>query len=167
MDYREAKEKFIQTWGVLGASWGINKTMAQIHAVLLISPKALTTEEIMEELNISRGNASMNLRALIDWGIVYRENRPGERKEYFYSEKDLWRIVTQVTRERRKRELEPVLRMLGQVKELKEARTEEAAEFRKMTGQLHDFAKKTDGMLDTFMKAEENWFFGKFLRLFK
>jgi len=89
MKFDEAKDKFISTWGSLGSLWGINKAMAQIHALLLISPNPLSVDEIMSELKISRGNTSMNLRQLIDWGIVYKENKPGDRKEYFKSEKDV------------------------------------------------------------------------------
>jgi DNA-binding transcriptional regulator GbsR (MarR family) len=70
MKFKEAKNKFVQTWGALGSQWGINKTMAQIHAFLMVSHEAVSMEDIMEELQISRGNASMNLRALMDWGIV-------------------------------------------------------------------------------------------------
>ena len=66
MDLQEGKEKFIQSWGALGSSWGVNRTMAQIHALLLISPEPMSAEEIMEELKISRGNANMNIRALIE-----------------------------------------------------------------------------------------------------
>jgi DNA-binding transcriptional regulator GbsR (MarR family) len=112
MRYTEAKEQLIQAWGNLGYSWGLNKTMAQIHALLMISPKALPTEDIMQELSISRGNANMNIRALLDWGIISRVSVPGERKEYFKSEKDIWSLARQVARERRKRELEPILKVL-------------------------------------------------------
>ena len=70
MTLTEGKDKFIQSWGTLGTNWGINRTMAQIHALLLVSPESLSAEGIMKELQISRGNANMNLRALIDWGLV-------------------------------------------------------------------------------------------------
>ena len=80
MEFKEAKNKYIQTWGALGSQWGINKTMAQIHALLMISIEPLSIEEIMDELQISRGNTSMNIRALIDWGIVFKESKSGERK---------------------------------------------------------------------------------------
>ena len=83
MHYDEAKSKFIQAWGTLGSAWGINKAMGQIHALLLISGEALSTEEIMEALHISRGNANMSIRGLIDWGIVKKEFKPGERKGEF------------------------------------------------------------------------------------
>src|SRR5687767_13928545 len=103
MEFAEAKNKFIQTWGALGSQWGINKTIAQIHAVLMIAPEAASMEEIMEELKISRGNASMNLRALMDWGIVYKASKPGERREFFIAEKDLDELATKIARERSKR----------------------------------------------------------------
>src|SRR6188768_1517131 len=105
MELKEAKDKFLNAWGTLGTSWGINRTMAQIHALLLISDSELTTEEIMEDLNISRGNANMNIRALMDWGLVHKKIKQGERKEYFVSEGDIWEIARLIARERRKREL--------------------------------------------------------------
>ena len=89
MKLTEGKEKFIQAWGTLGSSWGINRTMAQVHALLLIAPESLCAEDIMEELNISRGNANMNIRALMDWGLVSKELKSGERKEFFSAEKDI------------------------------------------------------------------------------
>jgi DNA-binding transcriptional regulator GbsR (MarR family) len=167
MEFNEAKDKFIHSWGVLGSSWGINKTMAQIHALLLISPKPLSTEDIMEELNISRGNANMNIRALLDWGIAMKDYQPGERKEFFVAEKDLWETTKQVTLERRKRELEPIIKMLGQVKDVTNDKTEETKEFIKMTKELSQFADKSDAMLEKFVKADSHWFFGSFLKFLK
>ena len=83
MQLDEAKEKFTQSWGTLGSSWGINRTMAQIHALLLVTNKPLCAEDIMASLQISRGNANMNLRALMDWGLVHKEFKTGERREFF------------------------------------------------------------------------------------
>ena len=71
MEFKEAKNKFVQTWGALGSQWGINKTMAQIHALLMVSIEPVSMEDIMEELQISRGNASMNLRALMDLSLIH------------------------------------------------------------------------------------------------
>ncbi len=115
MNYKEAKEKYIQTWGALGSQWGINKTMAQINALLMVSTMPLSIEEIMSELQISRGNASMNIRALIDWGIVFKESKAGERKEYFTAEKDLDKLAVTIAKERSKREIKPALRVLKEV----------------------------------------------------
>jgi len=167
MKYKEAKDELIQAWGNLGYSWGLNKTMAQIHALLMISPKPLSTEEIMEELHISRGNANMNIRALIEWNIVYRVLIPGERKEYFKSEKDVWELARQVVRERRKRELEPILKVLKTVNEMQTDNTEESKEFKKVVKDLKGFAEKSDQLLDTFAKSEESWFWSSILKIFK
>jgi DNA-binding transcriptional regulator GbsR (MarR family) len=167
MKYTEAKEELIQAWGNLGYSWGLNKTMAQIHALLMISTKPLSTEEIMQELAISRGNANMNIRALLDWGIVSRVSIPGERKEYFKSEKDTWSLARQVARERRKRELEPILKILREVSEVPNDGTDETKEFRKVVKDLKNFAEKSDNLLETFIKAEESWFWNSIIKLLK
>jgi len=167
MKYTEAKEELIQAWGNLGYSWGLNKTMAQIHALLMVSPKALSTEEIMQELSISRGNANMNIRALLDWGIINRVSVPGERKEYFKSEKDIWALARQVARERRKRELEPILKVLREVNEVQSDGTEETKELKKVVKELKNFAEKSDGLLDTFIRAEESWFWNTMLKIMK
>src|SRR5688500_19835214 len=107
MKLSEAKAQFIQSWGLLGAQWGVNRAMAQIHALLLIAPEPMSAEEIMEALDISRGNANMNVRELMNWGIVEKVLVPGERKEFFISEKDIWKAATAIARERKKRELDP------------------------------------------------------------
>ncbi len=167
MKYKEAKEELIQAWGNLGHSWGLNKTMAQIHALLMVSPKALTTEEIMDELSISRGNANMNIRALLDWGIIYRILVPGERKEYFKSEKDVWALARQVAKERRKRELEPILKVLRAVTDAQSDGSEEAKEFKKVVKELKNFGEKSDSLLETFVKAEESWFWNTVLKMMK
>jgi DNA-binding transcriptional regulator GbsR (MarR family) len=167
MKYTEAKEELIQAWGNLGYSWGLNKTMAQIHALLMISTKPLSTEEIMQELSISRGNANMNLRALIDWNIVERVLVPGERKEYFKSDKDIWVLASTVAKERRKRELDPILKILKKVSEVQADGTDETKEFRKVTKDLKTFAEKIDSLVETFTKSEESWFWNTVMKLFK
>src|SRR5258705_6065383 len=118
MKLTEAKQQFISSWGAFGTHWGINRTMAQIHALLLISPDPLTQDDIMEELNISRGNTNMNIRELINWGLVERILLTGERKEYFSAEKDIWKVVKQIVKERKKRELEPMLQLLDKLEEV-------------------------------------------------
>ncbi|MBO6515121.1 MAG: transcriptional regulator [Bacteroidia bacterium] len=158
MKLSEAQQKFIQGWGQLGASWGINRTMAQIQAVLLLSPKPLCTDDIMERLQISRGNANMNIRELLSWGVVYKSFIPGDRKEYYYSEKDMWELAKKVSRERKKRELEPLVRILGEVKSV-EGTSEEVKEFRKVVKSAGSMAKRAESVLDLVMKLDENIFF--------
>jgi DNA-binding transcriptional regulator GbsR (MarR family) len=167
MKYAEAKEELIQAWGNLGYSWGLNKTMAQIHALLMISPKPLSTEEIMLELSISRGNANMNIRALLDWGIVSRILVPGERKEFFKSEKDIWALARQVAKERRKRELEPILKVLREVNDVQSDGSEDTKELKRVVKDLKNFAEKSDGLLETFIKSEESWFWNVLLKIMK
>jgi DNA-binding transcriptional regulator GbsR (MarR family) len=167
MKYTEAKEELIQAWGNLGYSWGLNKTMGQIHALLMVSANPLSTEDVMQELSISRGNANMNIRALLDWGIISRVSMPGERKEYFKPEKDIWSLARQVARERRKRELEPVLKVLRDVENAQSDGSEDAKEFKRVVKELKGFAEKSDDLLETFIKAEESWFWNTVLKLMK
>lgn len=167
MELQEAQERFIQAWGTLGSSWGINKTMAQIHALLLVSPESLSTEEIMEKLQISRGNANMNIRNLIDWGIVFKEYKSGERKDFFKSEKDIWEVTKQVMQQRRKRELEPLMRVLSQIENVEGAEIEAIKEFKTITGSIKRYGHQAQNILDKFTRADQHWFFGPFLNLFR
>lgn len=159
MQYDEAKQRFIQAWGTLGSNWGINKAMAQIHALLLVATEPMSMEEIMDELQMSRGNVNMNLRALIDWGIVRREHKVGERKEYFSTGKDVWELAKQVSRERRRREVEPILNVLAEVQNVSGDNKKAVAEFKKVTKELFDFSHKVDGMIGKFSQSDQNWFY--------
>ena len=168
MELNEAKQKFIEAWGKLGSEWGINRTMAQIHALLLISPGPLTTEEIMETLSISRGNANMTLRDLIGWGLIEKQHRAGERKEYFYADKDTWNIARQVAKERKKRELDPVLKVLDEISKVEgDPNDPEFATFYKSVTDINKLAKNVDKTLDTMLKAEESWFWGSIFKMFR
>lgn len=168
MQLDEAKEKFIQAWGALGSHWGINRTMAQVHALLLISPESLSAEDIMSVLKISRGNANMNLRALIDWGLVSKEHKTGERREYFFAEKDVWQVAKQVTIQRRKRELKPVMKVLDEVKSVKGNPDDpHVKEFLSSVSDLEDIVSKADRFLEVFVESEQKWFFNMLLTLFE
>lgn len=166
MTYEEAKAKFIQTWGTLATQWGINRTMAQIHALLLIAPEPLSAEDVMEQLQISRGNANMNLRDLIGWGLIFRYLKPGERREFFTAEKDIWKVARQVAQERRRREIKPVLEVLAEL-QLADADTPEAQEFQKVIRGISSVAGFADSTLNAVVKAEENWLMGQFIKVFK
>ncbi|WAS91459.1 GbsR/MarR family transcriptional regulator [Nannocystis punicea] len=107
-----ARERFIAQWGALGSAWGINRTMAQIHALLLLSPEPRSTDEVMEALAISRGNANTNLRELVTCGLCRKVVRPGERREYFEAEKDVWQLFCTILRERKRREIDPTRTVL-------------------------------------------------------
>jgi DNA-binding transcriptional regulator GbsR (MarR family) len=166
MEFPEGKEKFLQAWGTLGTSWGISRTMAQIHALLLISPDALSADDVMEELKISRGNANMNLRALIDWGLVNKALRPGERREFFVAEKDMWTVVKNIIVQRKKRELEPMIRILDELANVR-GEDEASREFVAIVKEIRLFSNKADATLDSLVKADASWFMGTFLKMIR
>ncbi|BEV03701.1 GbsR/MarR family transcriptional regulator [Chryseobacterium gambrini] len=167
MQLSEAKEKYIQTWGTFATNWGINRTMAQVHALLLASGKALSTDEVMEQLEISRGNANMNLRALMDWGIVRKEFVKGDRKEYFVAEKDVWFLFKQITKERRKREIEPVISFLEELKNIEDKDSEGAKEFIKLMDDFSSVTGKINNIMDLAIKSDDHWLVGKITNLLK
>jgi DNA-binding transcriptional regulator GbsR (MarR family) len=166
MEFQEGKERFLQAWGTLGSDWGINRTMAQVHALLMISPEALSADEIMKELKISRGNSNMNVRALMDWGLVYKELKAGDRKEYFTAEKDMWIVIKQIMQQRKKRELEPIVRLLDELSDVR-AEDKESEEFVNVMRDIKLFAGKADSSLDALIKADSNWFLGTFLKMIR
>ena len=155
MKYTEARHQLIQTWGQLSTHWGINRTMGQIHALLMVSPEPLTTDQIISELGISRGNVSMNLRSLVEWGVVHKRNIPGDRKEYFSSEKDVWKMALQIARERKRKELDPVIQSMQHLQTIDEnsAEPKEVEELNKMTGQILDVAMQIDKILDIGIRS--------------
>ncbi len=167
MKFEEAKSKFIQTWGALGSQWGINKTMAQIHALLMISPEPLSMEDIMEELHISRGNTSMNLRSLMDWGIVFKEYKPGERKEFFSAEGNIDELARKIAKERSRREIKPTLRVLHDISAIDGEESTKAAHFKAKTEELYDFVSRADNMLEKITEQKENWITKTILKLMR
>ena len=115
---REAREQFIAAWGQMGSNWGIPRTMAEVHSLLFILGRPLNTDDVMEYLEISRGNASMTLRSLLEWGLTRRVHIRGDRKEYFEAEQDVWKLFRTILRERKKREVDPVLESLQRCRDL-------------------------------------------------
>ena len=168
MKLTEARQQFISSWGAFGTHWGINRTMAQIHALLLIYPDPLTQDDIMEELDISRGNTNMNIRELINWRLVERVLLPGERKEYFIAEKDIWKVVKQIVKERKKRELEPMLQLLDKLENVEGDKKEKNVKtFVDTISSIKKLGRQADKTFDVMIKAEENWFLGTMMKFFK
>ena len=168
MKLEEAKQQFIQQWGVLGSQWGINRTMAQIHALLLVSPDPMSADDIMQELKISRGNTNMNVRELMDWGIVEKILKPGERKEFFVAEKDIWTVAMRIVKERKRREVEPILSALNQMKEIDGGRNDrETKLFLEVIGDIQKFSNQASKAVDGLVKMDEHWFTGTLLKIFK
>ena len=126
--YLAARDEFVKLWGDMASSWGINKTMSQIHALLYAESQALHTDEIMSILGISRGNANMNLRRLLDWELIHKVQFEGDRKDYFSAETDVWKIVNTIIRERQQREIAPIRARLEECVTLLEGDTTQSDE---------------------------------------
>jgi DNA-binding transcriptional regulator GbsR (MarR family) len=146
---KAAREEFVTQWGALGSQWGINRTMAQIHALLMTVDQPLSTDDLMEELKISRGNAHTNVKELIAWGLVRNVVIRGERKEFFEAEKDVWEIARTVARERKRREIEPALGVLRECMEKsRDWNSAEAKAFHKQMRQLEEFVSFASKVAD-------------------
>jgi DNA-binding transcriptional regulator GbsR (MarR family) len=168
MKLEEAKQQFIQNWGVLGTQWGINRTMAQIHALLLVSADPLSADDIMTQLQISRGNTNMNVRELMDWGIVEKVLKPGERKEFFTAEKDIWTVAMRIIKERKRREVEPILNALNQLKDVEGDKNDKDVKlFLETMSDIQKFANQASKGVDGLVKMDEHWFSGTLLKLFR
>ncbi|MCL4124893.1 UNVERIFIED_CONTAM: hypothetical protein GTU68_011098 [Idotea baltica] len=141
--------------------------MAQIQALLFVSTNPLSMEDIMEELKISRGNTSMNLRQLMDWGIVYKELIPGERKEYFTTEKDVQELTRIIAKERSRREIKPVIKVLKEVSSIKNDNTEKAKELIIQTKSLYELTENADQMINKLVDQKQNWITKSLLKLIK
>lgn len=163
MHLDEGKRAFIEAWGQLGINWGTNKTMGQVHALLLVAPDVLCADEIMNQLKISRGNVNTNTRTLIDWGLVHKKFKPGERKEFFIAEKDVMTIFKAVLAQRKKKELDPMLKVLDHIKSV-EGECSESNEFCKVVSDLHKISHQADKALVNLMNTESKWIFGTMLR---
>jgi DNA-binding transcriptional regulator GbsR (MarR family) len=103
---------FVEHWGMMARSWGINTTMGELFALLYITGRDWTADELREWLKVSRGNVSMNLRELMSWGVVHKIHRPGERREFFRAEANVWTLFHRILGERKRRELDPTLSVL-------------------------------------------------------
>ena len=166
MEYVEGKERFIKSWGKLAINWGVNKTMGQVHALLLICPEPLCAEKVMEELEISRGNANTTLRKLIDWKLVEKQSVPGTRKEYFVAEKDMWNVMKAIIIMRKKKELDPVIKVIDELSEVKPL-CEMSGEFCKTVKEIKVFSAKAESALDNLANSEMKWLMNSMLRIMR
>ncbi|MGC6425446.1 MAG: GbsR/MarR family transcriptional regulator [Akkermansiaceae bacterium] len=145
----QIREEFVSQWGVMGTQWGINRTMAQIHALLMTSAKALSTDEVMETLQISRGNAHTNLKDLVGWGLIKITTKKGERKEFFEAEKGVWEMFRRIATERKRREIDPALSVLRKCRdESGNLEGRDAEVFHEQMKELEEFVAFASSMAD-------------------
>ena len=159
--FEHARHAFIRRWGEMGATWGISRTMAEVHALLFITGEPLCTDDIMEQLQVSRGNASMNLRQLVNWGLIRRTHLRGDRKEYFVSDLGAWEMFETITRERRRREVEPIIETIercreeigSKLEEFKEEKRDEVSRFDDKLKDMLEFVNTMNTLLNLVLTA--------------
>jgi DNA-binding transcriptional regulator GbsR (MarR family) len=140
----DAERLFIERWALMAASWGVPRSMAEVHALLFVTGEALTADDLMTELGISRGNASMTIRTLEEWGIVHREQRANERREYFRAEQDTLALFSTVIRIRKGREVDPLLSLVTECRARVEAGGARSAQFTRKLDDIQLFVTTVD-----------------------
>ena len=158
-----AVERFVLKWGDMGSAWGVNRSVAQIHALLYLSGRPLTAEDISDALGIARSNVSNSLKELMGWNLVRRVPILGDRRDHFEAESDIWELVTRIAIGRKAREIDPVMNMLRTALSEAESDRRVGHETRKRLAEMLDFTSSADrwfqqilglprGKLKTLMK---------------
>lgn len=153
---------FIDLWRNMSSLWGISPTMAEIHGLLFITGEVLSMDDVMTRLSISRGNASMNLTRLVEWGLVRRVHRRGDRRDYYESLSDVWEMFTLVAAQRKRREVDPMLNTLRQcgdrlAEQRQEGRTgDRLADRERRIGDLVDFLSLVDALAQKFFESHKS-----------
>lgn len=140
--------EFVEAWGAMGALWGINRSVARVHALLMATEGPLSLDEIAERLRISKGNASMSLRELRTFGVVRQVETPGDRRDFYVTEPDVWTMFFRILRERKRREFDPALEAIHRLLERPGAR----GEVRGRLEQMADLLTTVEGVVSRFLK---------------
>ncbi|PSQ95174.1 MAG: hypothetical protein BRD55_11685 [Bacteroidetes bacterium SW_9_63_38] len=153
--HREAVDRFVAFWGDMASSWGINRTMAQVYALLYCAERPRTTDQIMERLQISRGSANMNLRALVDWDLAEKTAVPDSRKDHYVAEKDVWTVTARIIEKRERQEVRPVRERLQDVADHLVPEGEELDNRPEADQQLYDRLSQLVKLIDMFEHVTE------------
>jgi len=158
----QVEQEFVGLWRRMSSLWGISPTMAEIHGLLYITGAALSMDDIMARLDISRGNVSMNLSKLVEWGLVRRVHKRGDRRDYYESLRDVWEMFTLVAAQRKRREIDPILATLRQCKERlspeslgPRAASPQAEDRRRRVHDLLAFLTLVDGLAQRFFDSHK------------
>jgi DNA-binding transcriptional regulator GbsR (MarR family) len=143
MALTKAAREFILHWGEMGSRWGVNRTVAQVHALLYLSAEPLTAEDIAEALSVARSNVSSSLRELQNWQLVQAAHQMGDRRDFFSTSHDVWQLFLLVVQQRVERELEPTIAALGRL--ATEARAEKQPEVTARIAGMHAFLEEMHG----------------------
>lgn len=138
LDYPDAKA-FILHWGEMGTQWGVNRSVAQIHALLYLSDAPLPADEIVDQLGLARSNVSTGLKELQGYSIVRRVHVEGDRRDHFVAETDLWDMLMRIAAERKRREIDPTIALLGELAQRLASAKSAPAHVRERVTRMHDF----------------------------
>jgi DNA-binding transcriptional regulator GbsR (MarR family) len=145
----EARQQFIESWGAMGVAWGINRSMARIHALLMLSHEPVSLDDVASILEISRGNASMSLQKLRDWGVVRKVPVAGDRRDFYVTEPDVWAMFFAIARERKRREFDPAV---GAVRDAMDSLVDDTApEVRERLAQMAGLLGTGEQVLERFL----------------
>jgi DNA-binding transcriptional regulator GbsR (MarR family) len=150
MTLSNAAREFILHWGEMGSRWGVNRTVAQVHALLYLSAEPLTAEDIAETLSVARSNVSTSLRELQNWQLVQATHQLGDRRDFFSTSHDVWQLFLTVVQQRVEREIEPTIATLGRL--ISEARAEKQPEVTERIAGMHSFLQETHGWYQQMAK---------------
>lgn len=143
-DHPDAKA-FILHWGEMGTQWGVNRSVAQIHALLYLSNTPLHAEQIVDTLGLARSNVSTALKELLSYAIVRRVHVEGDRRDHFVAETDLWEMLLRIAAERKRREIDPTIQLLRQLSERLAADPDAPPQLRERVGRMHEFISTLGG----------------------
>ena len=149
----ETRQQFVESWGAMGVAWGINRSMARIHALLMVSSEPTCLDDIATALEISRGNASMSLQKLRTWGVVRRVPVAGDRRDYYVSEPDVWAMFFAIARERKRREFDPAIAAVQHAMDNMGEDTPE--DVRKRLAQMGTLLGTGEQVLERFLSNEQ------------
>ncbi len=149
----ETRQRFVESWGVMGVAWGINRSMARIHALLMLSSEPICLDDIASELEISRGNASMSLQKLRAWGVVRRMPVAGDRRDFYVTEPDVWAMFFAIARERKRREFDPAISVVRDA--LAHIGDDTPDDVRKRLAQMNSLLGTGEQVLERFLANEQ------------
>lgn len=142
MQLSPVQEKFVLHWGEMGTRWGINRTVAQLHALLLIADRPLNADDMVQTLGVARSNISNSIKELLGWGVIHSVPVLGERRDHYASESDVWELFQRILDERKRREVDPTLVLLREcVDEAERSRGESEHTCRKLR-EMHDMIEQ-------------------------
>jgi DNA-binding transcriptional regulator GbsR (MarR family) len=148
----EEFDRFIESWGSMGILWGINRSIARVHAFIILSEDPVDLDKVASYLNISRGNASMCLKELRNWGIIQRIHLSGDRRDFYVAEPDIWKMLFRIAVERKKREFDPALHSLRHL--ISEADIEQSEKVYKRLTQMEETFTDVNRIMTKFLEDE-------------